>query len=146
MWIFCFVYFCKRLKWPKGSEKGSPTELGQHIIPNFYLSVIRRRTTQMNWTKINSYGNIEVCSLPLQLLSHNCQILLLENFLLDLIPKNEVQIFFSFLNHEIMMHSDDLVFRILKLQREYSNMYDTRFTFNYDNWLSLNTIFKTYFD
>ena len=78
MWISCFVCFCKRLKWPKGSEKGSPTELGQHIIPNFYLSVIRLVTTQMNWTKINSYGKNEVCSLLLQLLPHNCQILLLE--------------------------------------------------------------------
>ena len=80
VWIFWCVWFCKRLKWPKGSEKGSPTELGQHIIPNFYLSVIRLITKQMNWTKINSYGKNEVCSLLLPLLPHNCQILLLEIF------------------------------------------------------------------
>ena len=39
--------------------------------------------------------------------------------LLDPVPKNEIQIFFSFLNHQITKHSYDLVFRILVLQKVY---------------------------
>ena len=42
--------------------------------------------------------------------------------LLDPVPKNEIQIFFSFLNHLITKHSDDLVFRILVFQKV--KMYD----------------------
>ena len=37
-------------------------------------------------------------------------------YFLDHLPKNEIQIFFSFLNHEITIHSDDRVFRIFMLQ------------------------------
>ena len=110
--IFCCERFCKRLKWPKGSEKGSPTELGQHIIPNFYLSVIRLITKQMNWTKINSYGKMKSVLSFYSFYRIIVKFFYLKSFL-DPLPKNEIQIFFSFLNHEITKHSYDQVFRIL---------------------------------
>ena len=44
---------------------------------------------------------------------------------LDPLPKNEIQIFFSFLNHEITKHSDDQVFRIFMLQRLHLKFKDT---------------------
>ena len=142
MWIFCFVCFCKRLKWPKGSEKGSPTELGQHIIPNFYLSVIRLVTTKMNWTKINSYGKMK------SVLSFYSFYRIIVKFfylksLLDPVPKNEIQIFFSFVNHLITKHSDDLVFRILVFQKVYSRCIVTILQ---NNWYGLpNFQFKIYY-
>ena len=115
--IFCCERFCKRLKWPKGSEKGSPTELGQRIIPNFYLfRYTSHITTQMNWTKINSYGKNEVCSFCYRVYRIIVKFFYFKS-LLDPLPKNEILIFFSFLNHEITKHLDDLVFRILTFRR-----------------------------
>ena len=99
MWIF-FVQTCsKRLKWPEGSEEGSPTNLVK-IIPNLDLSVIQNRWIEPRQTVKQNEGFLSLPSLFYVPLPHTCQIPLLNISTCKVTPKNKIILshFFSLLS------------------------------------------------
>ena len=91
--IFCCERFCKRLKWPKGSEKGSPTELGQYYPLDRSFPLCTCWTDELNQSK--QLKKDEVCFLFQIFIPHTCQILSFSICYLEVKPKNAKQNFSS---------------------------------------------------